>query len=322
VSDEGGRALIRIVAPAKINLALEVVGRRPDGYHELRTIMQALDLEDEIQITHDPRGEGIALQAIDELPRAGRTADPPTAAPIPAGPANLAWRAANAFRGALGEPPLGAAAGAPALELRLWKRIPIGAGLGGGSADAAGVLLGLNLLHGRPLGAGPLFDLAASLGADVPFALVGGTCLATGRGELLRRLPPLPRVPIIIVAPEFPIATPWAYSAWDAEALTGQEGSASILESAIRQRSRTQIAGALANDLEAVVGRRYGKVQEIRESLLARGVLGARMSGSGSAIFALVDGDGDALQIAEAIRHLKHPVIVCRPSPTGCRPSA
>ena len=117
------------------------------------------------------------------------------------------------------------------------------------------------------------------------------------------------------------VATAWAYSAWDAEPLTGARGSASILESAIRQESLSRIADALWNDLEAVVERRYGVVRKIREDLLAAGVLGARMSGSGSAVFGLVGSHGDALQIAAALRSYEHPVIVCRPLPAGCRPS-
>jgi 4-diphosphocytidyl-2-C-methyl-D-erythritol kinase len=315
-------ATLGLLAPAKINLGLEVVGRRPDGYHELRTVMQAVDLVDHVEITLDPHGEGIALAAGDEWRASGERGDPQPPAPVPLGPTNLAWRAACAFQEAIGEPPLGAAEGTPWLHLRITKRIPVGAGLGGGSADAGATLLGLNLLHGRPLGASALAAAAASVGADVPFALAGGTCFGVGRGERLRRLPSLPPLAILVVAPRLPVATPWAYTAWDAEALTGQRGSASILESAIRQRSRSRIAGALWNDLEAVVGRRYGVVEEIRRELLDRGALGARMSGSGSAVFALVDGDSEALQIAGAIRHLQHPVFVCRPSPEGCRPSA
>jgi 4-diphosphocytidyl-2-C-methyl-D-erythritol kinase len=319
---------VRLSAPAKINLALEVRGRREDGFHELRTILQALDLADELRLERHPGGVGIALEVIDELPTpgAGRAVESGagTSAPILlAGPENLAWRAAVAFGAAIGDPAPGAArqsAAAPAVRIRLHKRIPIGAGLGGGSADAAAVLLGLNLLLGRPLGASALFAIGATLGADVPFALAGGTCFATGRGEQLRRLPALPPMWIVLVAPMMPIATRWAYDAWDAEPLTGEGASASILESAIRQESPSRIAAALRNDLEPVVVRRYGAIQRIREELLARGALGARMSGSGSAVFALFDAHGDALQVAADLRRFEHPVIVCCPSPSGCRP--
>ena len=138
----------------------------------------------------------------------------------------------------------------------------------------------------------------------------------------MRRLPALPGAPaFVVVAPQVPVATAWAYQAWDADPLTGGRGSASILESAIRHESLSRIADALSNDLEAVVERRYGVVRKIREDLDALGVLGARMSGSGSAVFGLVGGRGDALHIAAAMRSSEHPVIVCRPLPAGCRPS-
>jgi len=306
----GKPAVITLRAPAKINLALEIVGRRPDGQHDLRTIMQAVDLEDEVEIAWDPAGVGLAFEL-----QADRSWD------VPEGPANLVWKAANAFSEALSEPAFPPAGDHPALVIRLEKRIPVGSGLGGGSADAAAVLLGLNLLRGRALGAAALYRLAASLGADVPFALAGGICLGTGRGERLRRMPALPAAAFLVVAPRVPVATAWAYSAWDAEPLTEARGSASILESAIWQESLSRIADALWNDLEAVVVRRYEVVQKIREDLLALGVLGARMSGSGSAVFGLVDGRGDPLQIAAALRNYEHPVIVCRPLPAGCRPS-
>jgi 4-diphosphocytidyl-2-C-methyl-D-erythritol kinase len=306
----GEPASITLRAPAKVNLALEIVGRRPDGQHDLRTIMQAVDLEDEVEITWDRAGEGLALVL---------TAD--RAWKVPDGPENLAWKAADAFAAALSEPAWMAAGERPRIVIRLRKRIPVGSGLGGGSADAAAVLLGMNLLRGRPLGAGVLYRLAASLGADVPFALAGGTCFATGRGERLRRLPGLESVALVLVAPQVPVATAWAYSAWDAEPLTGARGSASILESAIRHESLSRVADALWNDLEAVVERRYGVVKKIREDLLAAGALGARMSGSGSAVFGLVGSHGDALHVAAALRSFEHPVIVCRPLPAGCRPS-
>ncbi len=178
----------------------------------------------------------------------------------------------------------------------------------------------MNQLAGWPLGARELHALAAGLGADVPFFLVGGTCHATERGEVLRRLPPLPPLTFVLIAPRMPIDSHWAYEAWDLEPLTGRKVSASILESAIRQRSLPRIASALVNDLEPVVVRRYGMVAEILKDLAARGVRGARMSGSGSSVFALIEDHGEALQLAAELRQQEHPVIVCRPSPTGCRP--
>jgi 4-diphosphocytidyl-2-C-methyl-D-erythritol kinase len=304
------------IAPAKVNLSLEVHRRRADGYHDITSIMQAIDLADEVAITWRAAGQGIALEAAVEFPAegGGLTVDH----------TNLAWRAAEAFARATGD--AAALAGEPAVRdgariaIRLRKRIPLGAGLGGGSSDAAAVLLGLNQLAGWPLGAQQLHALAAQLGADVPFFLVGGTCHAAGRGEVLRRLPPLPLLTLVLIAPRVPIDSRWAYEAWDLAPLTGRKVSASILESAIRQRSLPCIASALVNDLERVVVGRYGMVAEILAGLAARGVPGARMSGSGSSVFALIEDHGEALQLAASLGPLEHPVIVCRPSPTGCRP--
>ena len=280
--------------------------------------MQAVDLADEVAITWRAEGRGIALATTLELP------DP--AARLPLDHTNLAWRAAEAFARATGD--LRALAGGAAnahdaarIGIHLRKRIPLGAGLGGGSSDAAAVLLGMNQLAGWPLGSRALHELAGGLGADVSFFLVGGTCHASGRGEVLRRLPPLaPLTTCVLVAPRTPIDSRWAYAAWDLEPLTGHKVSASILESAIRQRSLPHIASALVNDLEQVVVRRYGVVAEILSDLAARRVLGARMSGSGSSVFALIEDHGEALQLAAELRRQEHPVIVCRPSPTGCRP--
>jgi 4-diphosphocytidyl-2-C-methyl-D-erythritol kinase len=290
--------------------------RRADGYHDITSIMQTVDLSDEVAITWRTEGRGIALAVALELPDAE--------ARLPLDHTNLAWRAAEAFARATGDTrALAGAATAPdaaRIGIHLRKRIPLGAGLGGGSSDAAAVLLGMNQLAGWPLGAGALHGLAAGLGADVSFFLAGGTCHASGRGEVLRRLPPLAPLTFVLVAPRTPIDSRWAYAAWDLEPLTGRKVSASILESAIRQRSLPHIASALVNDLEQVVVRRYGVVAEILSDLAARGVLGARMSGSGSSVYALIGDHGEALQLAAELRRQEHPVIVCRPSPTGCRP--
>jgi 4-diphosphocytidyl-2-C-methyl-D-erythritol kinase len=296
-----GAAELVLLAPAKLNLSLEILRRRTDGYHDIASVMQAIDLADHVRVRVEP-GSGIEVEVERASPAVER-------AEIPAGPGNLAWRAAAAGLEAA------VAAGGPAgarVAVHLTKRIPVAAGLGGGSADAAAVLLGLNALCGRPLGAAALYRLAARLGSDVPFFLAGGTCLATGRGELLRRLPPLPAAWVVVVAPRVPVETQWAYAARSSEGLTGGSPSASILESAIRQRSIPRIADALVNDLERVVARRYEVVAEVLEGLREGKAIGARMSGSGSSAYGLVEDRGEALRLAEKLRRLDHPVSVCR----------
>lgn len=303
-----GRAELTLVAPAKINLTLEILRRRGDGYHEIASVIQAIDLADRLRIAVGP-GRGIRLTA------SGRRG-------VPAGAENLAWSAAHALLTEVGLA-TGTSQGdrAPTrvqVAIQLEKRIPIGAGLGGGSSDAAAVLIGLNRLLGSPLGARSLHRLAAGLGSDVPFFLVGGTCLATGRGEKLRRLPPLPISWIVLVTPAVSVETQWAYEARTIEQLTASGAWSRMLASAIRERSVSGIVRALVNDLEQVVTRRYGVVEEVLQGMREGEMLGARMSGSGSAVYALAKGRGEALRLASALRRRNHPVIVCRPFRSGC----
>ena len=288
-------------APGKVNLFMRVGALDADGYHDVATAYQAVSLYEDVRAWHDDEFSVAFGGSID-------TSGLPTDA------SNLAIRAAKLLARHTGVP--------GGVRLEIEKHVPIAGGMGGGSADAAATLVACDALWGTGLPKEELHALAAKLGADVPFALTGGICLGSGRGERLRRLPALPGAPaFVVVAPQVPVATAWAYQAWDADPLTGGRGSASMLESAIRHESLSRIADALSNDLEAVVERRYGVVRKIREDLDALGVLGARMSGSGSAVFGLVGGRGDALHVAAALRSFEHPVIVCRPLPAGCRPS-
>jgi len=180
---------LTLSAPAKVNLYLEVLGRRPDGFHALETIFQTLDLADEVSVTVSA-GSGVALQCI--------------APGVPADATNLAWRAAAAY---LAERPLGH------VDLTLIKRIPHGAGLGGGSSDAAAVLRALAQLDAQPLPAARLHAIAAELGSDVPFFLLGGTALAHGRGEVLTPLPPAPATSVTVLMPAAHLPTPAVFTA-------------------------------------------------------------------------------------------------------------
>jgi 4-diphosphocytidyl-2-C-methyl-D-erythritol kinase len=297
-----GRA-VDILAHAKINLTLEVLRRRADGYHDIVSVMQAIDLADLVRLRVRP-GAGIELKVL--------------GADLPAAAGNLAWDAAAAWLRAAGPGGAGSVTAESefAVEIELTKRIPIGAGLGGGSADAAAVLFGLNTLFDRPLGAAALYRLAARVGSDVPFFLAGGTCRASGRGEKLRRLPPVPPLWVVVVAPAVPVETQWAYAARSSEELTSNGAYSTMLESAIRKRSTSLIARHLSNDLERVVARRYGVVAETLEAMRAATRV-ACMSGSGSAVFALADEQREALRVAEVLRSRNHPVLVCRSHSRG-----
>ncbi len=184
---------LRIRAYAKVNLGLRVLGRRPDGYHELQTIMQTIGLHDELEL--EPR-EG----------RGGIELEQPRALPVPA-EENLVYRAARLF---CREHSLQAG-----LRISLKKGIPVGAGLGGGSSDAAATLAGLNRLFGLNLNVDELARLGAHLGSDVPFFIHGGTCLVEGRGEWVKRLPPLPRYTVVLILPPCRLSTAEVYRRFD-----------------------------------------------------------------------------------------------------------
>lgn len=249
----------RVRAHAKINLSLKVLGKRPDGYHELRTVFQTIGLHDVIEFRFTP-GRGLRIDLDDPMGL----------------PDNLVTRAAQAFcerfsvRGRL--------------EMKLEKRIPAGGGLGGGSSDAAAVLLALPALTGKKAGLGDLMELAAGLGSDVPFFLVGGTALGLGRGEELYPLPEMPPLPVLVLAPPVHVSTPEAYRALGRGALTLDEISSTLkcLQSFVWQPGNWQAA---ENDFEGAVFRLYPELGRWQRKLERSGAQAARLSGSGAALF-------------------------------------
>ena len=245
---------------AKVNLHLQVVGRRPDGYHELRTLFQTVDLADELEV--ELAADGVTLEV--------------SGADLPAGPANLAHRAAAGFLARWG--------GGHGARLRLRKRIPVGAGLGGGSSNAATVLRALQRLLGSPAPAPELQALARELGADVPYFLVGGTVLGLGRGDELVPLPDLPERRLLLALPPLQILTREVFA--DLGELTGEPLDPRI--SSLVQQGRFGW-GALAwcaNDLEKPVFRRWPELARLHRELLEAGAVAARLSGSGTALWA------------------------------------
>ena len=255
---------MEILACAKINLLLAVGARRADGYHEIESVMQTLDLYDRLTFEKTDSGR-IELSCSRPY--------------IPTDERNLVYKAAARFFETTGLKPDG-------VKIHLVKNIPVGAGLGGGSSDAAAALTALNRLYHTGLSKEELAGIAAGIGADVPFFLYGGACLARGIGEKLEPIPALPDVPVLLVKPSFSVSTPKAYAAFDEYGLQPYPDSDAML-AALRSGDTGKICAALGNSLEAPVCAMHPKIAEIRELLLSLSACGAMMSGAGSAVFAI-----------------------------------
>lgn len=262
-------------SPCKVNLLLNILGRRPDGFHELETVMHPVALCDELRFTRG--GPDVRLTCSDPA--------------LPADSTNLVHRAATAFLAAAG---IREGAG-----IHLEKRIPLAAGLGGGSGNAANTLLGLNELFGQPLPAEKLHELAAALGSDVPFFLQDGPALATGRGERIEPLGPLAAMrgaAFFLVHPGFGIATAWAYRelARFPEVLNGRPGRARQLVELLRQPDLAAAGRDFYNALEAPALEKFPVLALYQEFFRERGARATLMSGSGSTTFALAGSEAEA----------------------------
>ena len=256
------RTAVHVRAYAKINLDLRILGTRPDGFHELRTVFQSLALHDTITFT---RRRGPFRLSCDEPG-------------VPLGRANLVWQAAERLWRMLGK-----AGRLRDVAVRLEKQVPAEAGLGGGSADAAATLRALARLWGVSVRAGELAHVAAALGADVPFFLRGGTALGLGRGDEITPLPDMPRHPAVLVLPKFGVSSREAYRWYDAG------GAATAGSAPASARSWSPGAARMANDLEPAVTRRHQEIGRMKAALEVAGAWAAAMSGSGSAVYGLFE---------------------------------
>ena len=269
---------MEIASPAKINLFLEVVAKRPDGYHDLRTLMCPVGLYDTVRIRIG--GSRIRLRC--------------TAEGIPQGPTNLAWRAAALFCRELSGKGIACPSG---LDIELEKKIPAGGGLGGGSGNAAAVLYGLNRLFENPFDSTGLSEIAARIGADVPFFLLGRPALAEGIGERLTPVEKFPPYPVLIVDPGFSISTADVYANLNL-ALT--KCAKRHKKFPFRDRIRN-LGRHLCNDLETAVLPHYPAIGTIKNELMENGALGSLMSGSGACVFGLFSGLTEARSAFERI---------------------
>ncbi len=261
---------------AKINLGLDIVGKRPDGYHEVNMIMQSIALADEIE-----------LLPAEEISVTTDKSD------IPDGQDNLAWKAVMLMAEKYGHK--------PNVQIRIRKRIFAAAGLAGGSADAAAVLRGLNRLWELGLSAEKLEVLAAELGSDVPFCIRGGTAAATGRGEILEPLTDMPETWLVLAKPRVAVSTAWAYQNFRNEDVTARP-DITAMKKAIRHSDKQGIIACMGNVLESVTCKAYAEIDAIKEIMMANGAEISLMSGSGPTVFCFVDSEASGKHIAAVLR--------------------
>lgn len=269
---KGADLILRV--PAKINLWLEVVGKRENGYHDLSSLMLPVSVFDRITVGVRPGGEGISISC-----------DTPE---IPSDERNLAWRAADLY--------LKAGAIRAGVDIGIEKRIPWGAGLGGGSSDAAGVLCALNSFFKYPVPPAELHALALALGADVPFFLDSRPALATGIGEKLEFARSAPAYQLLLIKPPISVPTAWVY-----QSLKLTKRAAQIKLASFEERPY-ELGDLIENDLETVTVPRYPVIAEIKRWLIGKGALAASMSGSGPTVFGIFKTGGAAADAAGMAR--------------------
>ena len=250
---------MKILSPAKINLFLHVTGKRPDGYHDLVTIMCCVSLYDTISLTTHVKKTTVSCSNPE----------------VPEDETNIAFKAADLFLNRLNRQ--------EGVKIKIKKEIPVAAGLGGGSSDAAAVFLGLNRCYGYPFSLDDLMDMGISIGADVPFFLFGKPAIAKGMGEKLEVLNGLPSYKVLLVYPGFGISTAEIYKKFD----FGLTKCKKKLKQSLLEKQTFNAAYDLYNDLENVVVSTHPEIIAVKEALLNHGALGALMSGSGSTVFGL-----------------------------------
>lgn len=271
---------MEVQARAKLNLTLDVLGKRPDGYHDLKMVMQSITLADDLTLEDNGTGE---IRVRSNL------------AFLPGGDKNLAVKAALCFYRTLGREPRG-------LDISLDKHVPVCAGMAGGSSDAAAVLRALNGLEGQPFTREELARVGEQVGSDVPYCVLGGTALARGRGEILTPLPSLPPCHIVLCKPAFSISTPALFRAWDKKKRRLRPDTNGMLE-ALAQGDLVGVGRRMFNVFEGVLNpQQRREIESIKNALIQAGALGAAMSGSGPTVLGLFDREDLA---GEAVRQLR-----------------
>lgn len=275
---------------AKINLTLDVLDKRSDGYHDLKSIMQTISVRDDIEIDV---GTGKPWNLVCSMEG------------IPTNEENLAWKAADLFFKTVKKDPDG-------LEIRITKRIPVEAGLGGGSADAAAVLRALNRHYGSPLSILALAELGAQIGSDVPFCTVCGTAMVEGKGDRLRKLPDMPDCCFVICKPDFSASTAELYKKLD-EKVIGKRPEHQAMESALLAGDLEKIAQNFYNVFDPVLTEDHLELNYIKSIFNSYGSLGQQLTGSGSAVFAIVQDFEYAAVICNMLKDNYPQVFIAKP---------
>jgi 4-diphosphocytidyl-2-C-methyl-D-erythritol kinase len=287
---------VTVEAPAKINLSLDITGRREDGYHLIETVMQAIDLCDRVTVRHAGAPGAIRLGLTDQR--------------IPGDSSNTAYRAAQAFFAAVRDKSIQN----PGICISIDKRIPMQAGLAGGSADAAGTLAALNRLTDARLTDEELCLIGAGVGADVPFCILGGAAFAEGTGTILSPLQSMPSCHIVVAKPDCGVSTPEAYRRIDSAVLRRRPHT-SVVADALCAADLDTLSRELCNVFEEALG--LPEVGAIKQVMRDHETLGCCMTGSGSAVFGLFGGETAARRCAAALKRDYEEVYVCHPCPHG-----
>ena len=277
-------------AYAKLNLTLDVLGKRDDGYHDLKSVMQTISLRDDIEIDVGTGKPWVLLCDQENIPCDER---------------NLAWKAAKLYLDTIGRDPDG-------LEIRITKRIPVEAGLGGGSADAAAVLRALNRHYDYPLSIAALAELGGAVGSDIPFCVIGGTAVVEGRGDRLRKLPEIPDCIFVVCKPEFSVSTAALYAKLD-ETVIAKHPDHNAMESAILSGDLAGVAQNLYNVFDPVVTADHLDLNYIKSIFNSYGSIGQQMTGSGSAVFCMVSEFEFAAVICNMLRENYPNIYIAKP---------
>ena len=275
---------------AKINLTLDVLEKRSDGYHDLSSVMQTISMRDDVEIDIGTKKPWCIK------------CDKPE---IPTDSSNLAWKAAKAFFDVIKKDPDG-------LEIRITKRIPSQAGLGGGSSDAAAVLRALNKHYGSPLSILALAEVGATVGSDVPFCTVCGTAMVEGRGERIRKLPDMPDCVFVVCKPDFSASTPELYAKLDATEIAKRPNNKEM-ESALLAGDLGKVAANLYNVFDPVVTAEHLELNYIKSIFNSYGSIGQQMTGSGPAVFCIVSDFETAAVVCNMLKENYPQVFIAKP---------